>query len=203
MAGSAIVFIEFQREWLDPAVGTLNTFLEDRDQLTTAVAGARQALAAARAAGTVQVVHCPLVVSPGYPELGPATLGLRAAIQQAGTWLGAAGEFAPGFEPDDGELVVRGRAGASGFAGSNLDTLLRRHGIHRIYLAGFALHVCVESTLRDGHDLGYEMAVLDDASAAFTATQRRHVLGEVVHHFGTHLTVDDFTRETTSHQAAA
>jgi len=31
----------------------------------------------------------------------------------------------------------------------------------------YALHVCVEATLRDGHDRGYEFILLDDATSTF------------------------------------
>ena len=31
----------------------------------------------------------------------------------------------------------------------------------------YALYVCVEPTLRDGHDRGYEVILLDDATSTF------------------------------------
>ncbi|MFJ9607369.1 cysteine hydrolase [Kitasatospora sp. NPDC101176] len=186
---AALVLIEFQREWLDPEHGRLNHLVEDRDLLDTAVRGAAAALAAARAHG-VPVVHVPLLLTPGAPELQswtPARLGLRAAIPAAGTWiLGSPGvEFADGFHPAPGEPVVRGRAGASAFAGSSdLDLILRRLGVTDLYLAGFATHVCVESTLREAHDRGYGAHVVHDACAAFTRVQQDHVREHVIHHFG-------------------
>ena len=67
------------------------------------------------------------------------------------------------------------------------------------YLAGYALHVCVESTLREGHDLGYTMHVIEDATSAFTADQREHVLRDVVHHYGLHLTSDEFAEGLSEH----
>ncbi|MEU8514634.1 isochorismatase family cysteine hydrolase [Kitasatospora sp. NPDC048722] len=186
---AALVLIEFQREWLDAEHGRLNHLVEDRDLLDTAVRGAAAALAAARAHG-VPVVHVPLVLTPGAPELvgwAPARLGLRAAIPKAGTWIeGEAGtEFAEAFRPAPGEAVVRGRAGASAFAGfSDLDQILRRLGVTELYLAGFATHVCVESTLREAHDRGYTVHVVHDACAAFTQAQQDHVREHVIHHFG-------------------
>ncbi|MCC3382126.1 isochorismatase family protein [Paenibacillus farraposensis] len=66
-------------------------------------------------------------------------------------------QFGEAFTPEPGEFVVSGRTGASGFAGSNLDSFLRNQEIKKIYIAGYAFHVCVESTLRHGHDLGYEI----------------------------------------------
>jgi biuret amidohydrolase len=123
--------------------------------------------------------------------------GLRSAIPKIGSFPidGKGSQFVEPFAPQKGEFVVQGRIGGSAFAGSNLDTYLRNQKIDTIYLAGFALHVCVESTLRVGHDLGYNTVVLEDACSAFNQNQRKHVLDDVVHHFGARRTVDEFIRD--------
>lgn len=54
------------------------------------------------------------------------------------------------------------------------------------------LHVCVESTLRHGHDLGCDVTVVEDAAPAFTAARRDHVLIHVVPHFGSGITTAQF-----------
>jgi nicotinamidase-related amidase len=207
LAKGALVLIEFQREWLDEGVGKINDLWEDGEQLRSAVEGAERALSAAREAG-MRVVHCGLRFQEGHPELGggaPEVHGLKGVIPKAGTFLadGPGSEFVEPFVPREGEFVVRGRTGGSGFAGSNLDVYLRNQGVEEIYLAGFALHVCVESTLRAGHDRGYRTAVLEDATAAFTPGQRRHVLEDVVHHFGESLTVDEFVSRLAGHDSGA
>jgi nicotinamidase-related amidase len=94
--------------------------------------------------------------------------------------------------PRANERVVEGRTGASGFAGSNLESLLRNSGVETIYLMGYAAHVCVESTLRDAHDRGYNVVVLTDATAAFNRDQQRHFEEAVVHHFGRSLPTSAF-----------
>lgn len=195
---AALVLIEFQHEWL-AETGKINHLVRDRAQLHAAVEGGRRALAAARRSG-LPVVHVGLRFAEGHPELGDASGGLRAAIKRVGSFAadGPGSRFVPPFAPLDGEFVVSGRTGASGFAGSNLDSQLRNNRIDRLYLCGFALHVCVESTLRAGHDLGYDVTVIEDATAAFTPEQRAHVLEHVVHHFGHRLTVTDFERRLTS-----
>ena len=179
---TALVLIEFQREWLSEH-GKLNVLVEDRGQPAAALEGACRALGAARQAG-LRVIHAGLRFEPGHPELGRGGSGLRGAIPRVGTFVGEAADFVPPFSPEPGDLVVSGRTGASAFAGSNLDALLRNARIETVLLAGFALHVCVESTLRQAHDLGYRAVLVEDACAAFTASQRDHVLKEVVHHFG-------------------
>ncbi|QRK08426.1 cysteine hydrolase [Archangium violaceum] len=189
----ALVLVEFQNEWLHPA-GKLRGLVEDVAQLEAAIAAGKRTLEAARRQG-LRVVHVPCgPFERGYPELGPGLMGLRRAIPRAGTWQkeGPGAAFAQGFEPREGELVVAGRIGASAFAHSNLDALLRAQGVTHFYLAGFALHVCIESTLRQAHDLGYAVTLLSDGCAAFTAAQREHVLAHVVHHFGEALTTPAF-----------
>ena len=179
---TALLLIEYQREWLSSS-GKLNSLCDDRTQLERAVVGGREALHTCRGQ-RIQVIHSGLQFTPGHPELGKSDLGLREAIPRVGTFVGRHSDFEEGFEPAAGDLVVKGRLGASAFAGSNLDALLRNRRIDTLLIAGFALHVCVESTLRQAHDLGYRAIVLEDACAAFTRSQREHVLQHVVHHFG-------------------
>lgn len=190
-ARSAFVFIEFQNEWLAPAA-PLNRLMQDRPQFEQAVANAAALIDGARRNG-FPVVHAglSLVGDPGYLLFGRGVGkgGLRGAIPRAGTWRDPGrAAFPEPFAPRPGEFVVAGRSGASVLANSNLDAYLRNNRIDQIYLLGFALHVCVESTLRQAHDLGYEATVVSDAAPAFTATQREHVLRDVVHHFGHHVT---------------
>ena len=95
----------------------------------------------------------------------------------------------------ENEFIVTGRLGASGFTGSNLDTYLRNNKIENLYLVGYATHVCVESTLRDAHDKGYNTFLISDATSAFNRKQQDYVLNDIVHHFGEHLTTDEFIYE--------
>lgn len=188
----ALILIEFQNEWLDDD-GKIRRLMQDKKQFEFAIEGAKRALGAARQYG-MSIVHCGLRFQNGYPELGRGIYGLRAVIPRVGTFPadGKGSRFVEPFVPHGDEFVVQGRIGGSGFAGSNLDAYLRNNNIDTIYLAGFALHVCVESTLRHGHDLGYNVLVVEDACAAFTAAQRKHVLEDVVHHYGESITVDKF-----------
>jgi len=63
-----------------------------------------------------------------------------------------------------------------------------------IYLMGYVLHLCVESTLRQGHDLGYNTTVIYDASAAFTRDQQTSFLSDIVPFYGRALTTHDFLK---------
>ena len=49
---------------------------------------------------------------------------------------------------------------SSGFANTDLDLLLKKHGIHKLVVVGLLAHTCVESTVRFAAELGYDVAVV-------------------------------------------
>jgi nicotinamidase-related amidase len=57
---------------------------------------------------------------------------------------------------------------SSGFANTDLDLLLKRHGIHRLIIIGLIAHTCVEATVRFAAELGYEVTVVRDATADYS-----------------------------------
>lgn len=187
---SALLLIEFQNEWLSEN-GKLQHLFQDRQQFVDSIANAEQALLAAREIN-FPVIHSGLAFTENYPELGMAKYGIRSAIRQRNTFLGVGSNFPEPFKPKANEFLVTGRIGSSAFAGSNLDQYLRNNHIGTLYLMGYAMHVCVESTLRAAHDLGYETILIEDASAAFTTEQKQYVINEVVHHFGRSMTTKEF-----------
>lgn len=184
LSATALVLIEYQQEWLN-SEGKIHHLMTDKGMFENAVNVSKCVLEAARISG-VRIVHVGLAFEPGHPELGQATAGLRAAIARFGTFdkSGSGCRFPQPFTPRVGEFVVSGRTGASAFAGSNLDSYLRNNHIQNLIIMGFATHVCVESTLRQAHDLGYDTTVICDATSAFTKAQQEHVEKEVIHHFG-------------------
>ncbi len=184
---SALVFIEFQSEWLAEKGALQQRLIQDKVHFRNAVDRAGEVLAAARSNGwTVAHAGLDLSYDPSYGLFhgGRDVLGLRKAIPAAGTWLGRGAAFVTPFEPQDGEFVLKGRSGASVLKNATLDPFLRNNDINTLFLMGFATHVCVESTLREAHDLGYNAYVVEDACAAFEEAQHEHVRRHVIPHFG-------------------
>lgn len=189
---SALLLIEFQNEWLSEK-GKLNRLFTDKEQFLSSVKNAESIINSARN-GQVQVIHSGLHFTESNHELGNAKYGLRAHIAKHKTFLAGtfACQFSEPFKPQNNEFVVQGRIGSSAFSGSNLDVYLRNNNIKTLYIMGYALHVCIESTLRAAHDLGYEMVIIEDASAAFTKQQKEYFLTEIIHHFGSSIKSNDF-----------
>jgi len=64
---------------------------------------------------------------------------------------------------------------------------LRHNGFDKLIFMGFATHVCVESSLREAHDMGYEAYSVLDACGAFTQSQTDYFEAHILHHFGASL----------------
>ncbi|MCV7093808.1 cysteine hydrolase [Mycobacterium kubicae] len=82
-----------------------------------------------------------------------------------GTW---GGEIRAEFAPQPGDVVADEHWCSSGFANTDLDLQLKRHGIHQLIVIGLIAHTCVESTVRFGAELGYEVVVVKDAVASYS-----------------------------------
>src|SRR5205085_8932032 len=82
-----------------------------------------------------------------------------------GTW---GGEFRSEFAPQSAEIVVQEHWCSSGFANTDLDLLLKKHGIHQLIVIGLIAHTCVEATVRFAAELGYEVTVVKDATADYS-----------------------------------
>jgi ureidoacrylate peracid hydrolase len=82
-----------------------------------------------------------------------------------GTW---GGEIRPEFEPKPGEIVATEHWCSSGFANTDLDLQLKKHGIHQLIFIGLIAHTCIEATVRFVAELGYEVTVVKDATADYS-----------------------------------
>jgi nicotinamidase-related amidase len=63
-----------------------------------------------------------------------------------------------------------------GFANTDLDLQLKKHGIHQLIIIGLIAHTCVEATVRYGAELGYEVTMVKDATASYSDEQMHAAL---------------------------
>jgi ureidoacrylate peracid hydrolase len=82
-----------------------------------------------------------------------------------GTW---GGEIRHEFAPQPGDIVALEHWCSSGFANTDLDLQLKKHGIHQLIVIGLRANTCVESTIRFAAELGYEATMVKDATASFS-----------------------------------
>jgi nicotinamidase-related amidase len=90
-----------------------------------------------------------------------------------GTW---GGEFRAEFVPKEGEIVALEHWCSSGFANTDLDLQLKKHGIHQLIVIGLIAHTCIEATVRYAAELGYEVTIVKDAIADYSDEMMRAAL---------------------------
>lgn len=96
--------------------------------------------------------------------------------------------------PVEGDLVVN-KTTASAFASTDLDRLLRDRGVEQLLLTGVSTNSCVESTGRDGADLGYECLIVDDACSCAGPDWHTAALRNFDRLFGRVATTDEMLAE--------
>ena len=65
---------------------------------------------------------------------------------------------------------------SSGFANTDLDLQLKKHGIHQLIVIGLIAHTCIEATVRFAAELGYEVTVVKDATADYSDAEMHAAL---------------------------
>ena len=90
-----------------------------------------------------------------------------------GSW---GGELRREFQPRPGDVVALEHWGSSGFANTDLDLQLKRHGIDKLIVIGLIAHTCVEATVRFAAELGYEVTMVKDATADYGAEEMHAAL---------------------------
>jgi nicotinamidase-related amidase len=92
----------------------------------------------------------------------------KTSIDELHPWFlrgSEAHEIVPELAARDNEAVFD-KIGMSAFEGTPLDTALRDCGIRSFLIAGVAIEIGIEPTVRQGADLGYIPLVVEDACGA-------------------------------------
>jgi nicotinamidase-related amidase len=130
----------------------------------------QQVLDAARTAGVRIFYAMHRRYRPGDYDTWKYVAPIQKAARKSqafeyGTW---GGEFRAGFEPQPGDIIAQEHWCSSGFANTDLDLLLKKHGIHKLIVIGLIAHTCVEATVRFAAELGYEVTMVKDATADYS-----------------------------------
>jgi len=170
---AAIVLLELQNDFLSEG-GKLYPLLKPVLEKHNVVANINRLIEGARTQGML-IVHTPIQFSPDYREMGHEPYGIMKIVKDVGalireTW---GTEIAAVIDRRNSDIVIDGKSSIDAFSGTNLDFVLRTHGITTVALAGQLTNICIESTMRAAYDKGYRVFGITDASATISLDQYR------------------------------
>ena len=164
--GCALVVIDMQNDFCAPGGYIDKVMAKDVSAAAAAVPALQHLLDAARRTRVPVVWLCADYSRERVPNSMRVKLEARSISVdccQPGTW--GADWF--GVRPDAADTVVT-KHSYSGFAGTDLASRLKTMGVRTLVFTGVQTQVCVESTVRDAHSLGYFCVVAQDAVASHT-----------------------------------
>jgi nicotinamidase-related amidase len=170
---TALLMIDFQRDFVYPG-GFGESLGNDTSFLLKAVPPTMRVLAACRAAGMF-VIHtreghrADLSDLPsakrdrGNPSLHIGDEGPMGRLLVRGSY---GHDIVDELKPIDGEPIID-KPGKGAFYATDLDAVLKNRGIRRLVVCGVTTEVCVNTTMREANDRGYDAVVLEDCCASY------------------------------------
>jgi nicotinamidase-related amidase len=172
-AQAGLVIIDMQRDFLEPG-GFGAALGNDVSLLRRAIAPTQRLLEAARVA-SLTVIHTREGHRPDLADLPPAKKArgrLPNGIGDPGPMgrilvRGEPGhDIIPELYPVPGEPVVD-KPGKGAFHATDLDAMLKNRGITQLLVCGVTTEVCVNTTVREANDRGYECVVVEDCVGSY------------------------------------
>ena len=171
--GLALMVVDMQRDFLEPG-GFGEALGNNVAPLAAIIPTVRQLLDRFRALGR-PVIHTKEAHRPDLSDCPPAkrqrgkpTLrigdpGPMGRILIAGE---PGNDIVPALAPQQGEVVLE-KPGKGAFYRTNLQELLTAMHVTHLILAGVTTEVCVQTTMREANDRGYECLLVEDATASY------------------------------------
>jgi len=184
-AHAALVVIDMQRDFVEPG-GFGAALGNDVRPLQAIVPTVRGLLTLCRDAG-LTIIHTREAHRPDLSDCPPAKRNRgRPALRigDAGPMgrILVAGEpgsaIVPACAPLDGEIVID-KPGKGAFYATGLGATLARRAITHLIVAGVTTEVCVQTTMREANDRGFDCLLIEDATESYFPEFKRATLAMI------------------------
>ena len=179
---SALLLLHFQNDLLAPE-GVYGKLLRPLVDSRHCIEHTQAAARAARTAG-MRVVYVQIGYLPGYTNLPkkPCPL-LGGVVKRKAYIIGTPGpEPIKELKPVKGDIKIY-NIGSDAFQDSQLDAVLRFMGAKDLYVAGMVTEHVVDSTVRRGANIGYNVIVLEDCCSGFTTENHDYEMTKIIPHY--------------------
>ena len=175
-ANTALVITDPQIDFLSPDGVTWGVVGESVQEHNT-VENIGRLLAAAKEAGMMVAIspHYYYPTDHGWKFGGPLeklmhAIGMfdREGALSLNDFEGSGADFMPQYKQyiEDGQTIITSPHKVYGPEANDLNLQLRKAGIDKVILAGMSANLCVQAHLHELLEMGYEVAVVRDATAA-------------------------------------
>jgi biuret amidohydrolase len=172
-AATALVVIDMQRDFIEPG-GFGAALGNDVSRLAAIIPATARLIGLFRRRGWL-VIHTREAHRPDLSDCPPSKIArgnapLRIGETGAMGRLLVAGEpgnaLVPALAPEPGEWQVD-KPGKGMFHATGLHERLRAAGITHLVFAGVTTEVCVQTSMREANDRGYECLLVTDATESY------------------------------------
>ena len=170
---AALIVIDMQRDFIEPG-GFGASLGNDVSLLEAIVPTVAKLIAGFRAAG-LPIIHTRECHKPDLSDCPPAkrlrgSPSLRIGDDGPMGRILIAGEpgadIVPALAPVPGEIVID-KPGKGAFYRTGLGEILEARGIRQLVFAGVTTEVCVQTTMREANDRGYDCLLAVDATESY------------------------------------
>jgi nicotinamidase-related amidase len=171
--GLALIIIDMQRDFLEEG-GFGDALGNDVTRLQAIVPTLKQLLEAFRAK-QLPIFHTIECHQPNLSDCPPSKRNRGQCALKIGDTgpmgrilvFGEPGNgIIPELEPLPGETVIT-KPGKGAFYHTNLEALLHKQGITHLLITGVTTEVCVQTTMREANDRGFECLMVEDATESY------------------------------------
>jgi len=172
-ARTALVIIDMQRDFVEPG-GFGHALGNDVRLLEPSIAAVESLLSAFRER-ELTVVHTKECHQPDLADCPPAKrkrgngslrIGDSCPMGRILIHGEPGNDFVASLQPRDGEIVIA-KPGKGAFYATDLHAHLDRRKITHLLITGVTTEVCVQTTMREANDRGYECLLVEDATESY------------------------------------
>ena len=169
---TAIIFVGYQNDYFADD-GILRAVVEESDR-TNHILEKSLSIVEHLKGTEALMIQTPIIFTEDYSELVNPVGILKTIADVKAFQAGSTGsEVIDQFKSyGDRIKTVEGKRGLNAFSNTQLDELMKAHGIERVVMAGAVTSICIDSTGRAAHERGYRVSVLSDCTASRTSYEQ-------------------------------